>query len=70
VVLGMTRFESRAKAAYQAAFQAKADVKKAMFEFLNLAIDEVKANSDLEIDRPAVLSAFHRGEMTELDRRK
>jgi hypothetical protein len=69
-VLGMTGFESRAKAAYQAAFQAKADVKRAMFEFLNLAIDEVKANGDLEIDRPALLSAFHRGEMIELDRRK
>jgi hypothetical protein len=70
VVLGMTRFESRAKAAYQAAFEAKADVKKAMFDFLNTAIDEVQAGGDLEIDRPAVLSAFQRGEMTELDRRK
>jgi hypothetical protein len=70
VVLGMTCFESRAKAAYQAAFEAKADVKKAMFDFLNTAIDEVQAGGNLEIDRPAVLSAFQRGEMTELDRRK
>lgn len=58
VVLGMTRFESTA------------NVKKAMFDFLNTAIDEVQAGVNLEIDRPAVLSVFQRGEMTELDRRK
>lgn len=69
-VLGMTCFESRAKTAYQNAFEAKADVKKAMFDFLNTAIDEVQAGGNLEIDRPSVLSAFQRGEMTELYRRK
>lgn len=69
-VLGMMRFESRANAVYQAAFEAKEDVKKAMFDFLNVAIDEVKASGDLDIDRPSVLSAFNRGEITELGRKK
>jgi len=68
-VLGMMRFEARAKAAYQAAFEAKADVKKVMFDFLNMAIDEVQTNGSLEIDRPALLKVFDRGDMLELDRR-
>jgi hypothetical protein len=70
VVLGMMRFEAKAKAAYQAAFEAKVDVKKAMFNFLNMAIDEVQANGNLEIDRPSLLKVFDRGDLTELDRRK
>lgn len=70
VVLGMTCFEARAKAAYQAAFEANEDVKKAVFDFLNMAIDEVQAGGDRQIDRPALLKLFHHGEMKKLDHRK
>lgn len=68
VVLGMRKFEPRAKAAYHAAFEAEQDVKKAMFDYLNLAIDEVQAGGQLEIDRPAFLRGFQMGKITELAR--
>lgn len=67
-VLGMTSFESRAKAAYSAAFETGQDVKKVMHDFLNLAIDEVQANGGLEIDRPSILRAFQQGKLIELQR--
>jgi hypothetical protein len=67
-VLGMTHFEPRAREAFDAAFSAGKDVAKAMFAFLNLAIDEVQANGRLEIDRPSVLRSFQQGELVELDR--
>lgn len=67
-VLGMMKFEARAKAAYLAAFEAKQDVKKAMFDYLNLAIDEVQASGQLEIDRPALLRGFQKGQLIELAR--
>lgn len=68
VVLGMMQFEPRARTLYQEAFEAGQDVMKAMFDFLNLAIDEVQASGRLEIDRPSVLRFFQRGELVELDR--
>lgn len=67
-VLGMTQFEPRARAAFDIAFDAGEDVKKAMFTFLNLAIDEVQASDRLEIDRPSVLRSFQQGDLVELDR--
>jgi hypothetical protein len=69
VVLGMENFGDRAREEYQRAYEAKDDVKSAMFAFLNMAIDEVQSNGDLQIDRPSMLKAFSRGELTELDRK-
>jgi hypothetical protein len=69
-VLGMQRFEKGAVEAYNKALKARSDVKKAMFEYLNGAIDEVLEKDTREIDRPAVLRAFSRGNLVELDRRR
>lgn len=70
VVLGMTCFEARAREAYRTAIEARIDVKTRMFDFLNEAIDEVKASGRLEIDRPSLLKMFDHGVVTELGRRR
>lgn len=69
-VLGMQRFEKGAVEAYNRALKARSDVKKAMFDYLNGAIDEVLQNDTREINRPAFLRAFTRGNLVELDRRR
>jgi hypothetical protein len=68
VVLGIENFGDRARKEYQRAFEAKDDAKRAMFAFLNTAIDEVQSNGDLKIDHPSVLKAFSCGDLTELGR--
>jgi hypothetical protein len=56
VVLGMTKeFNQRAQDAYQEALKQGKSTGKALFEFLNTAIDEVAETDDVLIDRPAVL---------------
>jgi len=67
-VLGMTSFEQRAKVVYSTAFEAGQDVRKVMHDFLNLAIDEVRAKGSLEIDRPSILRSFQQGKLFELQR--
>ena len=69
VVLGMRQYEAGAATAYNLALESRGDVKRAMFEFLNGAIDEVLQKDTREIDRPAILKAFSKGDLVELDRR-
>jgi len=70
VVLGMTCFEAKAQEVYRTAIETGLDVKEKMFNFLNDAIDEIKASGRLEIDRPSVLRMFDQGTVTELSRKK
>lgn len=67
-VLGMKSHEAAATTAYQAAIAEGADVKQAMFDYLNTAIDEVREKGTREIDRPALLKELRRGELVELKR--
>lgn len=67
-VLGMTQFATSAEAEFSRAFSSGEDVKDAMFQFMNTAIDQVQAAGKLEIDRPSLLKGFHRGTLTELNR--
>ncbi|WP_402721294.1 hypothetical protein [Janthinobacterium rivuli] len=69
-VLGMQHYKAGAVESFDKALNARSDVKKAMFEYLNGAIDEVVKNDTREINRPAILSAFSRGDLVELDRRR
>jgi hypothetical protein len=68
-VLAMRRFSEGATEAFSQALENHADVKRAMFEYLNEAINEAQEAGDLEIDRPAVLKAYSRGDLVELDRK-
>ncbi|OBV41037.1 hypothetical protein [Janthinobacterium psychrotolerans] len=69
-VLGMQHYKAGAVESFNKALNARSDVKKTMFEYLNCAIDEVLKNNTREINRPAILSAFSRGDLVELDRRR
>ena len=64
-VLGMGgHFDARAQEAYTAARTNGGDIGQLMFDFLNLAIDEVQKLGRPEIDRPSVLRRLCNGKIT------
>jgi hypothetical protein len=70
-VLGMRRkFEARAQAAFDLALSEHKSPSKELFEFLNIAINEVGAAGSFEIDRPSFLKKFRGGKLKNEGRRK
>lgn len=70
-VLGMRRrFEARAQAAFDLALSQHKSPSNELFEFLNIAIDEVGAEGSFEIDRPSFLKKFRGGNLKNTVRRK
>lgn len=67
-VLGMrTQFETRAQNIYKHALNQGNSTGSKLFEFLNLAIDEVAKSGSFAIDRPALHNKFERGKLEKLN---
>jgi len=68
-VLGMSgRFDKRAQAEFTSARASGADTGGTMFNFVNIAIDEVRQQGGSEIDRPSVIRRLRNGSITTLRR--
>lgn len=67
-VLGMrNEFETRAQSAYKDALSAGTSTGAMLFNFLNVAIDEVTATEDVLIDRPAIHKLLENGTLSKVD---
>ena len=71
VVLGMRdEFEVRAQVAYQMALKAGTPTGRALFDFLNLAIDEVVETDNVLIDRPSSHKHLENGTLKKIGFKK
>lgn len=65
LILGMReRFEKQAKDILKTSIKNGERVADKLFDFLNQAIDEVKADGNFSIDRPSVHKEFIKGNLT------
>lgn len=63
-VLGMkSEFESTANDAMQTAIEEETSPSRKLFDFVNIAIDKVRANGSFAIDRPSVCKVFQKGQL-------